>query len=144
MFSNWFSLKSPEQRAKEMREYERWAFPFGQAQREMIFDILKELLPEEDPKMAMTVYLTGREGYRGSVYADPEEIALRTEEEKLRRTVKAVAPHLPNRKSKKFLSRYVALIAADGKMGENLSYPSVEQLRKTAEELEPVLARLPR
>ena len=77
--SDWFSFKSPEQRERERREYERWAFPHGQKQKDMISEILKELLSEENVQTAMVVYLIGREGYCGGVYSDPEQIEKRTE-----------------------------------------------------------------
>ncbi len=140
-FADWFSFKSPEQRAREEREYANWAFPYGQEQKETVLSILKELLPEENNKTAMAIFLIGREGYKGSAHADPVAVAERTREDKLCRTVFVLRPHLSGR-NRRFLSRYVALIEADGSVDEGLEYPSVEQLCRNAQELEPLLRDL--
>ena len=141
-FAEWFSFKSKAEKERELRQYEKWAFPFGSAQKEKLTQLVAELLPEEPGKAAMMIYLMGREGYRGSVKEDPEEIAAKPKERRMRRAMAQVDSMLPNRRKKKLLSRYVALILADSEVDETLNYPSVEQLRRQAEELEPVLKNI--
>ena len=114
--------------------YDRWAFPYGPAQKEKLQQILKELMPKEDPIAAMAVYLIGREGYLGSFKMDAEDLAARTEEKKRSAMDYVLAEQLRG-KSKKFLPYYKAIILADAKIDKDLNYPSIEELQKMAEEL---------
>ncbi len=139
-FSDWFSFKSKAEREREQRAYDRWAFPYGDAQKQKVMDIVRQLLPEEDVKAAMAVYLMGREGYQGSVREDDEVKSARTEERKLERTVYMLGNHLPGR-YRKLMSRYIALIQADAAVDETLNYPSVEKLREKAKELDVILRK---
>ena len=79
-----FTFKTRKQRERDAKKFDRWAFPYGDPQRQKLIAILKELLPKEDPKAALAVYLMGREAYKGSFKDDAEDLAERTEERKLR------------------------------------------------------------
>jgi len=72
-FGEWFTFKSAKQRAREEKQFARWAFPYGEAQKEKIAAIIKDLLPKEDPRSAMAVFLMGRQAYRGS-FKDDQKI----------------------------------------------------------------------
>ena len=133
-FADWFAFKSPAQKEKESRMYDRWAFPHGQAQKEKLQKILKELMPQEDAVAAMAVYLIGREGYLGSFRTDPQKLAERTEEKKRSAMDYALRENLRG-KSKKFLPYYKAVILADARIDRELNYPTIEELQKMAEEL---------
>ena len=133
-FADWFAFKSPAEKKRESQMYDRWAFPYGPAQKEKLQQILKELMPKEDPIAAMAVYLIGREGYLGSFKMDAEELAARTEEKKRSAMDYVLAKQLRG-KSKKFLPYYKAIILADAKIDKDLNYPSIEELQKMAEEL---------
>ena len=132
--AEWFSFKSPKQRAREQKQYAKWAFPYGDAQKEKIFQLVQELLPKEDPKSAMAVFLIGRQAYRGAFNDDPEDLAERTEEKKLRALDYQLSQQLFGR-YKKFIPYYKVLILADDQVDETLNYPSVEELRRRAEEM---------
>lgn len=136
---NWFVIKSRKQREADSRRYDKWAFPYGELQKQTVSEVLKLLLPEEAPQTAMAVYLIGREGYRGSYLADEEDA--RTEEEKRRDAWYALKKQLPGNHRKK-LPRYLALILADAGIDENLHYPSPEALFQSAAELEADLEQL--
>ena len=140
--ADWFSFKSKEEREREARQYAQWAFPYGEPQREKLSEIIRQLLPEEDVKAGLAVFLMGREGYRGSVKEDAQEVAQKGEEKRILRSVYRMQPMLPTKKKKALLSRYMALIIADCQVGEDLDYPTVEQLRKMAQELEPALKNI--
>lgn len=129
-----FAFKTKKQRERDARNFDRWAFPYGLPQREKIIEIIHELLPKEDPKAALAVYLMGREAYRGSFKDDAEDLAERTEERKLRALDYQLKTQLFGR-LKKFIPYYKALVLADSKVDETLNYPSVEELRRMAEEL---------
>lgn len=138
---NWFTFKSPEERARDSRLYDRWAFPYGEAQKAKVRERLRQLLPEEAPSTAMAVYLIGREGYLGHYKETPEELARRTEEEKLRGGAAALKKQLLGR-NRRLLPRYLALIVADEQVDEELCYPPEDALRQAAQELAGRLERL--
>lgn len=132
--ADWFSFKTAKQRAREEKMYARWAFPYGDAQREKLMRIFRELMPKEDPQIAMAVFLIGRQAYRGSFQDDAEDLAERTEEDR----IAALDHQLQNQlfgRYKLMIPYYKALIMADDKVDENLNYPSVEELRRMAEKL---------
>ena len=132
--ADWFTFKTAKQRAREEKQFARWAFPYGDAQKEKILQIIKELLPKEDPKAALSVFLMGREAYRGSFRDDPEDLAERTKENQMKALDQILTNQLFGR-YKKFIPYYKALILADLDVDETLNYPSVEELRRRAEEL---------
>ena len=132
--ADWFTFKTAKQRAREEKQFARWAFPYGDAQKERILQIIMELLPKEDPKAALSVFLMGREAYRGSFRDDPEDLAERTQENQMKALDQILTNQLFGR-YKKFIPYYKALILADLDVDETLNYPSVEELRRRAEEL---------
>ena len=129
-----FAFKTKKQREREEKQFDRWAFPYGLPQREKLVAIIAELLPKEDPKVALALYLMGRQAYRGSFKDDPEDLADRTEAKKLRALDYQLSEQLFGRK-KKLIPYYKALVLADAQVDETLNYPSVEELRRMAEEL---------
>ena len=136
--ADWFVMKSQKQRDREFRQYTKWAYPYGDRQKELVTKILKELMPEEPGKTAVAVYLMGREGYLGAFDDDPEDLEGRTEEYNRNMAVHKMMAMLPGR-CKKYVYRYMAMILADAQVDESLNYPTVEQLRQTAAELETTL-----
>ena len=132
--ADWFMFKSAKQRAREEKQFARWAFPYGEAQKAKIDKIIRELLPKEDPRSGMAIFLMGREALRGSFQDDPEDLAERTEEDKMAALDKILEQQLFGR-YKKFIPYYKALVLADLDVDETLNYPSVEELRCRAEKL---------
>ena len=132
--AEWFTFKSAKQRAREEKQFARWAFPYGEPQKEKVLELIRQLLPKEDPKAAMAVFLMGREALRGSFKDDPEDLAERTEQNKMAALDATLATQLFGR-YKKFIPYYKVLILADLQVNETLNYPSVEELRQRAEQL---------
>lgn len=133
-FGDMFLFKSAKQRAKEEKLFARWAFPYGDAQKEKVLQIVTELLPKEDPKAALALFLMGRQAYRGSFKDDAEDLAERTEADKMAALDSVLKNQLFGR-YKKFIPYYKVLVLADLDVDETLNYPSVEELRRRAEEL---------
>ena len=129
-----FLFKSAKQRAKEEKLFARWAFPYGEVQREKITQIIRELMPKEDIKSGIALFLIGRQAYGGAYDDDPEDLAERQESDKLEALDRQLENHLFG-KYRKLLPYYKALILADAKVDETLNYPSVEELRQSAEKL---------
>ena len=131
-FGEWFTFKSAKQKAREAKMFAQWAFPYGEAQKEKVLQLIRELMPKEDPRSGLAVFLMGRQAYRGSFQDDPEDLAERTEEDKMAALDKTLINQLYG-KYKKFIPYYKALILADLDVNETLNYPSVEELRSRAE-----------
>ena len=129
-----FTFKTRKQRERDAQKFNRWAFPYGEPQREKLIAIIKELLPKEDPRSAMAVFLMGRQAYRGSFKDDPEDLAERTDADKMAALDKMLAQQLFGR-YKKFIPYYKVLVLADLDVDETLNYPSAEELRRRAEAL---------
>ena len=132
--ADWFTFKTAKQRARDERNYARWAFPYGDAQKEKLMQLIRELLPKEDPKAALSVFLMGRQAYRGSFRDDPEDLAERTAQDQMDALDQILATQLFGR-YKKFIPYYKVLVLADLEVDESLNYPSAEELRRRAEEL---------
>ena len=132
--ADWFTFKSAKQRAREEKQFARWAFPYGEAQKEKILELIRQLLPKEDPKAALAVFLIGREALIGSFKDDPEDLAERTEQNKMAALDRTLENQLFGR-YRKFIPYYKALILADQYVDETLNYPSVEELRRQAEKM---------
>ena len=136
--ADWFTFKSKKQQEREFRRYVQWAYPYGDRQKELVTRILKQLMPEEPGKTASAVYLIGREGYHGAFDDEPEELEGRTEQQKREMAAQKMKAMLPGR-CKKYIYRYMAMILADAQVDENLNYPTVDELRQKAAELEVTL-----
>ena len=131
-FGEWFTFKSAKQRAREEKQFARWAFPYGDAQKAKVDEIIRQLLPKEDPRSGMAVFLMGRQAYRGSFKDDPEDLAERTAQDQMAALDKMLEQQLFGR-YKKFIPYYKVLGLADLEVDETLNYPSVEELRRRAE-----------
>lgn len=57
----WLQWKSKSTKERDAKEYEEWAFPYGQAQRDALSAILKSLFPKEENGVALVCFLTAKE-----------------------------------------------------------------------------------
>lgn len=121
----WLTFKSKRQRDKEDAEYLKWAFPFGNEQREKITSILQELFPKDDPAESLVAYLTCKEIYLDIFETEPEYFS----------AIKAIKKALFRYRriiSEKDLPLQLALITVDSKVGPELDYPPAENIRELA------------
>ncbi|MCF0121240.1 MAG: hypothetical protein HUJ65_06335 [Oscillospiraceae bacterium] len=125
----WLSWKSKSAQEKESEEYEKWAFPYGQPQRDKIEAILKELLPKEKPQIALIAFLTCKEIFGRSYTGDGMyDYALKRTKKDVKRYKTFVR--------KKDAPKYVALAVADVMITSDLEYPSMEKLQRIMDEYE--------
>ena len=127
---NLFRFRSKKQQEKEMREYAAWAFPYGQAQRERIANLLSQLVPKEDAAIAMVIFLTGKEAFcdrEGDWEEGVERNPLLDAADALRRSGMRV--------NKQHVPLYLALILADSQVDEELRYPEAGELLDMARKL---------
>jgi hypothetical protein len=125
---NIFSWKSREQQKREMADYEKWAFPYGPAQREKLVKLMLEVFPKECEATVLIPFLTCKELYcrfaKTPDQADEAIKSLLTDVKKYKRII-----------SKRDMPIYVALVAADQKVDENLEYPTARQIMDAAAQL---------
>ena len=137
-FSEWFGMKSAKQKAEEARLYERWAFPYGLPQRQKLEVILKELIPEEDSKIAMMLFLQGKQAYTGEDPLEGKGPRHCSEKTRIAYAIRAMEENLRG-KMRPRIARFLALIIADQQIDETLDYPTEEQLLALAATLEQYL-----
>ncbi|MCL2221213.1 MAG: hypothetical protein FWC20_01000 [Oscillospiraceae bacterium] len=129
-----FQFKSKEQAAQEAAEYEIWAFPHGEKQRENLLLRLKELNPKEAEKLMLISFLTCKELYEAAVKeTESDEDAIKT--------LIAKASRFKQLIHKKDLTMYTAAVIADAAVDENCEYPTVAQLREHMREIDEMLQK---
>ena len=134
-FSEWFGMRSAKQKAQDAQNYNRWAFPYGQSQRQKIESILKDLFPDEDPLIAMMLFLQGKEAYTGEDPLEGKGPRNCSEQTRIDYAVGAMKETLTGRLRKR-LPLFLALIVADQQVDETLQYPQKSELLALAETME--------
>ena len=124
-------------RKKTAAAYAKWCFPYGDAQRDRVKELLAELVADRDEAMMLCTYLTGRETYRGGFGVVDDE----TPEPELREEMFEDLKNLLRGKNRKQAPLYAALILADAAVDETLQYPAPDALRAAAEELAPAFEK---
>jgi len=123
-----FSWKSKSARKKEQAEYEVWAFPYGQKQRENLQELLLTIFPKETVPTTLIPFLTCKELFDMALENRTPDMAvdaLINSQKKYKRIIK-----------QKDMPTYVALVLADAEIDENANYPSADEIRARARELE--------
>jgi hypothetical protein len=121
-----FQWKSKATLAKEQEEYEKWAFPYGQKQRENLVKLMLEIFPKENEATTLIPFLTAKELFF-NICKTPDlfDEAIRkmlTDVKKYKRIIR-----------KKEMPLYVALVVADARINEDCEYPTAQQIRDMAE-----------
>ena len=135
----WLQWKSKKERARDEKEYNEWAFPYGEAQSEKLKAIMRELFPKENENISMVCFLTTKEMFSDNVceaYYSPalHDKAVNIIRKDLKRYRKLF--------TKGTATTYYALGMADSQIGPELNYPSVDELRATAKHLDEEIARV--
>jgi len=126
---NLFTWKSRATQEKEQEEYAKWAFPYGQKQRDNLQELLFALFPRESVPTTLIPFLTCKELYEGILRkAGSRDAAIDTLVNKQRKYKQII--------KKKNMTMYLALVLADADVGEQGEYPDADKIRELAEELE--------
>ena len=124
-----FQWKSKATQEKEQEEYARWAFPYGDKQRENLQALLLTVYPRESIPTTLIPFLTCKELYEGILKkSGSRDEALDTiinKQKKYKRIVR-----------KKDMTTYLALVLADAEVDEQCEYPDAEAIRAKALELD--------
>lgn len=122
---NFFIWKSKSQIKEEEATYEKWAFPYGQPQREKLVKLMREIFPKESEPNVLIPFLTCKELFsklcRTPDLVDYAISRLLVDVKKYKRIIR-----------KDEMPLYVALVVADSKIDEKLDYPSAEQIKEMA------------
>ena len=126
---NLFTWKSKETQEKEQEEYAKWAFPYGQQQRDSLQELLGSLLPRESGPSALIQFLTCKELYEGFLKkADARDAAIDTMINRQKRYKQII--------KRKNMTMLLALVLADAEIDELCLYPHADKIREHAAELE--------
>lgn len=122
---NFFMWKSKAQLKEEEETYEKWAFPYGQPQRDRLVKLMREVFPKENDATVLIPFLTCKELYT-KICKTPDlaDYAIR----KLLVDVKKYKKII----RKNEMPLYVALVVADSKINDTLEYPTAEQIKEMA------------
>jgi len=123
-----FSWKSKAAKKKEQAAYEKWAFPYGQAQQDNLQALLLAVFPKESIPTTLIPFLTCKELFEMALENRTTDMAIDTlinSQKKYKRIIK-----------QKDMPTYIALVLADAAVDETANYPSAEEIHAHAEELE--------
>ena len=126
-----FTWKSKATQEKEQTEYAKWAFPYGEEQREKLQALLLSIYPKESIPTTLIPFLTCKELYEGimkkSATRDEALDVMINKQKKYKRIIK-----------KKDMATYIALVLADAEIDEQCAYPSADEIRARAQEIDSI------
>ena len=131
IFGNLFKWQSAADQKKEQERYEKWAFPYGEKQRDSLKSLLVTIFKKDDGFILYT-YLMCKEMYEKYLEDfGSRDIAVR----------ELIACRKKNRlqiirqlKQNEWLN-YIALVLADEDIDESSEYPTADQIITKAQEL---------
>ena len=124
-----FTWKSRAAQDKEQEDYEKWAFPFGESQRENLRVLLRAVYPKVSLPAVLIPFLTCKELYESILKktgsCDATLDTLINKQKKYKRII-----------GKKHMTTYIALVQADARIDERCEYPSAAEICASARELD--------
>jgi hypothetical protein len=124
-----FSWKNKATQEREQTEYAKWAFPYGETQRENLQALLLSVYPKETVPTTLIPFLTCKELYEGilkkSASRDEALDILINKQKKYKRIIR-----------KNDMTMYLALVLADAETDERCEYPTADEIRASAQALE--------
>lgn len=127
--ADWLGIKSREQEEREFQAFSENSFPYGQPQRDKVEELLSQLFPREKKQFTMMLFLLGKQYYHGYGLRNEQDYQGYTQEERLNIAAKSLNRQLTG-KHRKSLTTYLALIAADAQVDENLLYPTAQEIQE--------------
>ena len=111
-------VRSKEEKEQDFADYSKRIFPFGEAQKDRISQLLQDLFPQENRQCLMVYYVSIKDEMTKRAAKSFEAAA----ESQMRTSVIRVTPEL--------IRGVRALIIADQEVGEDLNYPTIQELRE--------------
>ena len=124
-----FTWKSKATQQTEIEQYEKWAFPYGETQRENLQNLLLALFPKEDVPSTLVPFLTCKELYEGVLKKQGSRDAAVDTLLNTQKKYKGII-------RKKEMAAYIAVVLADAGIDETCQYPTVEQMQAHIQEIE--------
>jgi hypothetical protein len=122
VLGNLFDFRSKEEKARTYEAYAKMIFPYGDAQKERVGELLAELFPNQNSNYVLMHYILIKEGMIGEAPLDFKAAAKKVKGSPLRKTAE-LEPGIH------------ALLKVDLTIDENLEYPSIEELRASASDI---------
>ena len=120
-----FTWKNKETQQREHEEYAKCAFPYGEAQRENLEELLLDVYPRESIQSVLVSFLTCKELFEGILKKagsrDEAADLLINNTKRYKQIIK-----------KTDMPVYTALVLADADIDENCHYPSADEIRARA------------
>lgn len=132
--ADWLGIKSRDQEEREFQAFSENSFPYGEPQRDKIEELLSQLFPKEKKQFTMMLFLLGKQYYHGYGLRNEQDYQGYTQEQRLNIAAKSLNRQLTG-KHRKSLTTYLALIAADAQVDENLLYPTAQEIQEQARAL---------
>lgn len=121
---NFLSWKSKSQQEQDIIDYEKWAFPYGEEQKNALTKLMHEVFPKENKSATLISFLTCKELFL-KICKTPSlcdySVGKMIEMKKYKRLIR-----------KKEMSRFVAIVVADYRVDENLEYPTAAEINDMA------------
>ena len=127
----WFGLqfKSKAQREKEAQEYAKWAFPYGDIQKDNLTALIDELQPKElSTPMFLTSYLTCKELFEKILESSESR---ESAADKMINDVGSYGQLIKYHE----MPMLLALVLADADLDEKCEYPPADDMRVKIQEL---------
>ena len=124
-----FSWKSKATQQNELEQYERWAFPYGQTQRDNLQALLLEVFPKGNVASTLVPFLTCKELFEGVLKKQGSRNAAVDTLLNTQKKYKGII-------RKKEMAAYIALVLADANIDELCQYPTAEEIRSSIQEIE--------
>ena len=118
--ANFFGMeiRSKEEKEQDFADYSNRIFPYGEAQKDRISQLLQGLFPHENQQCLMVYYVSIKDEMTKRAAKSFEAAA----ESQMRTSVIRITPEL--------IQGVRALIIADQEAGEDLNYPTIQELKE--------------
>jgi len=108
---------SKEERQRRFEEYSKKIFPYGDVQREKIFNLLGELFPDDKQNYLLMFYILIKEKILDREAADFDEVYKKISKKRIVKDNPRLKPVIKT------------ILEVDLNIDEKLNYPTVEELR---------------
>ena len=116
------NYRSRKKREEDYAAFNARVFPYGEAQREKIVELLKQLTGSKYGMMTLFHYLSIKDKVMEMKMDDPDSESIGKLKKSVRNTLQ--------RKDEDIFYQCLALCLADLKTDEELNYPSIEELKE--------------
>ena len=134
----WLQFKNKRTRERDEKEYAEWAFPYGKEHQDKVTALLAELDPQEDSKITIVCLLTAKEiverVHKIMDLPQHRDYAFKCLSKDFKR-YKRIFKTVENR------AIYCVLGKIELEMTPSLNYPTADEIRHRAAEIEPELLK---